>query len=271
MCHAAQVPDLTLTDGDATVSIATEAGGRVSSLVVDDLELIDRGGPGMFHWGSYVMAPFAGRIRRGVLVWQGRRYQLPVTFEAHAIHGVCLDRPWTVLDASADRARLSCDFDNRWPWPGHVEAEYELTGERLTSRVEVHAAREPMPAWTGWHPWFRRRLSRGEPARIDFDAEALWLKDADGVPTGETGPKPTGPYDDCFSGAAWPATITWAGALRLAVDSDAGNVVVYDALPDAVCVEPQTAPPDAVALDRHTVVEPGRPLTATMTWTLSPA
>jgi aldose 1-epimerase len=34
---------------------------------------------------------------------------------------------------------------------------------------------------------------------------------------------------------------------------------------DALCVEPQTAPPGALDVDAA-VVEPGAPLTATMTW-----
>ena len=275
MCQAARMHDLTLHDGDRSFTLALEAGGRLASLVVDGLELVGRGGPGMFHWGSYVMAPYAGRIRRGGLTWQGRRHQLPVMLGAHAIHGVVLDRPWTLLDSAEGpdgaRARVRCDFDNRWPWPGHVEAEYHLAGDTLTSRIAVHAADGPMPAWTGWHPWFPRTLSRGGPARIEFAAEGIWVKDAEGIQTGEVAPVPDGPYDDCFPRPTWPATITWDGALRLEVASDAENLVVYDELPDGVCVEPQTSPPDAVALDRHTLVEPGTPLTTWMTWTWSAA
>jgi galactose mutarotase-like enzyme len=35
---------------------------------------------------------------------------------------------------------------------------------------------------------------------------------------------------------------------------------------DALCVEPQTAPPDALN-HAPAIVEPGRPLSAEMTWT----
>ena len=37
----------------------------------------------------------------------------------------------------------------------------------------------------------------------------------------------------------------------------------------AVCVEPQTAPPDAIALDRFELVRPGAPLTARMSWRIT--
>jgi aldose 1-epimerase len=264
------VDDLTLTAGDARLRIATGAGGRLAGLRVNGLDLLGRGGPGLYHWGCYPMAPFAGRIRRGRLTWQGRTHQLPITYGPHAIHGVTVDRPWTVLGADTGTARLGCDFDNRWPWRGRVQAEYTLTEQGLTGRLQVHATDRPMPAWIGWHPWFTRRLSRGDPARIDFEADALLVKDVDGIPAGEAVPVPDGPYDDCFSGVSWPATICWDGAIRLSVSSDAANLVVYDELPDAVCVEPQTGPPDAVALGRHTVVEPGTPLTVGMRWSWTP-
>jgi aldose 1-epimerase len=47
--------------------------------------------------------------------------------------------------------------------------------------------------------------------------------------------------------------------------------VIFDERPDGLCVEPQTAPPDAVNLAQADgsdppTAEPGRPLTATMVW-----
>jgi aldose 1-epimerase len=265
------VHDLTLADGDTALTIATDAGGRLAALRVDGLDLIGRGGTSMYHWGCFVMAPFAGRIRRGRLSWQGRRYQLPITLGPHAIHGVVVDRPWTVLDADPRSARLSCEFDSRWPWRGRVEASWSLTETGLTGRLEVHATEQPMPASTGWHPWFARRLSRGEPALLDFEADSVLTKDADGMPTGDIGPVPDGPYDDCFAGVRWPASVRWEGALQLSVSSDAAHLVVFDELPGGVCLEPQTGPPDAVALDQYAVVEPGTPLTVGMQWAWSPA
>jgi galactose mutarotase-like enzyme len=147
----------------------------------------------------------------------------------------------------------------------------ELSGQRFDVTTEVHADAVPMPAWTGWHPWFRRRLARGEPARLDFTVEGMLRRDAESMPTGEVVPRPEGPWDDCFTGVVWPATLTWDGALQLRISSDAGYLVVYTEPEDMICVEPQTGPPDAVALGHETVVEPGRPLVMHMSWEWSPA
>ena len=65
--------------------------------------------------------------------------------------------------------------------------------------------------------------------------------------------------------------LRWPDLLELEIDATAGVWVVFDERADGVCVEPQTAPPDAVnvarvqGIDPPTVV-PGRPLTATMRW-----
>jgi aldose 1-epimerase len=48
------------------------------------------------------------------------------------------------------------------------------------------------------------------------------------------------------------------------VASSCDHIVVYDEPPDAVCVEPQTAPPDFVNMAPSTTI-PGVPLVATMT------
>jgi galactose mutarotase-like enzyme len=57
--------------------------------------------------------------------------------------------------------------------------------------------------------------------------------------------------------------------LRLEITASTDYAVVFTERSTAVCVEPQTAPPDAVALDRFQLVGPGEPLIATMSWTFS--
>jgi len=268
--------DLTLRSGPAELSIAAAHGGRLAGLRVDGLDLLVTGAEGIFGWGSYPMAPFAGRVRDGVLTWQGRRHQLPRNNPPHAMHGLVLDRSWQVTDADATSAELRCDFDSRWPWAGHVRQQVQLFDDHLLLRLEVHAdegGREegPMPAWTGHHPWFARQLSRGEPVRFEVPAAGMFTNDPPGIPTGVTVPVGTGPWDDTYVDVAWPATLTWEGALALSIDADTRYAVVFDHRPHAVCVEPQTAPPNATELGLAAAVVPGQPLTMAMSLTWRPA
>lgn len=260
------VRDLRLRTGAAVLGVSPDDGGRWSSLRVDGLELLGRGQPGVVGWGCFPMAPYAGRIRRGVLTWDGRRHRLPIGMPPHAIHGLVLDRPWTVTDHDGRRAVLRCDVDARWPWPGHVVQVLELTEDALTARLEVHADEDPMPAWTGLHPWFARDLGTGQPARFEIQAAGILPRDDDGMPRPEPVPVPPQPWDDAFVGVDWPAAVVWDGALRLEVAADCSFAVLYDERPEAVCLEPQTAPPNAVELALATVVQPGSPLVLETTW-----
>ena len=86
-----------------------------------------------------------------------------------------------------------------------------------------------------------------------------------GIATDQTVTPGPGPWDDCFLDLRRPPVVRWPGFLELTIESDCPAWVVYTALPDAICVEPQTAPPNAVNTD-PTVVRPGHPLVAEMTW-----
>lgn len=62
------------------------------------------------------------------------------------------------------------------------------------------------------------------------------------------------------------ATLTWPGELELKISSRAEWVVVYDEQPEAVCVEPQSGPPNGLnSLPR--LVSPVDPLEISTTWT----
>lgn len=258
---------LTLRSGAAVVRIDPGRGGRVAQFIVDGLDLLVGPGDSVTSWGAFVMAPWAGRVRRGRFAYAGVAYELPTDVgPPHAIHGTVLDRPWTVVEAADASAVLECTLGDRWPWPGRVRHTMSVGNDRVEFRLDVHAEDQPFPAAAGWHPWFLRRLDRGGPVRTEFEAAAMLARDEDGIPSGVRVPVPARPWDDCFDRVQWPVTLSWPGAVRLEVRADTRYAVVFDQLDHAVCVEPQTGPPDALTLE-PTVVTTGRPLTATMTWT----
>lgn len=250
----------------AAVHLSLDDGGRATRFDVDDLSLlahVDVNSP--FHWGSFVMAPWAGRIRRGRFTVEGREHVLPINWDPHAIHGTVLDRQWRLIDATDDSAMLDCPIDDRWPWDGRVLQTIQLSEGSAEFRIEVHTDSEPFPASTGWHPWFRRRLGRGEAVKVELNAAAMLRRDGEGIATAERVPVPPEPWDDCFDQVRWPVRLTWPDALVLDISGDTRYAVVYTEPDDAVCVEPQTGPPDALNVE-PVLVTSDRPLTATMTW-----
>jgi aldose 1-epimerase len=257
--------EVELAAGPAMVAIDPERGGRLSSLRVDGMELLVTAAEGPLDWGCYPMAPFAGRIRNGRFRYAGQEHQLERNLPPHAIHGVVYDQAWKVEHAEPTDAVLVTDLGPRWPFPGRVVHRIRISDAGLELRLEIWAEDEAFPASCGWHPWWRRRLSRGEPVGLDLDAGAMWLRDGDGIPSGELAPPPPGPWDDCFTELAGPPVLRWEDALELTVESTCMDVVVFDEPSHAVCVEPQTGPPDALRLT-PILVEPGLPLVAEATF-----
>ena len=252
---------LVLEAGSARLEVSPADGGRVSSFRLDGRELIARVDDGPIWWGSYPMVPFAGRIRRGVFTFRGRRYELPLNMGPHAIHGVVFDRPWEVVSGNELRIRL----DAPWPFDGTVTQRFDLEPDRARFTIEL-AADEPMPASMGWHPWFRRRLDGLDgQVELSFEPGRMYERDAEGIATGRLIAPTPPPWDDCFTDLAADPRLSWPGGPELTLSSSCDDWVVFNQRDDALCVEPQTAPPDAPNLD-PTTVEPGEPLVATMDW-----
>lgn len=250
------------TAGDARVVIDLAAGCRLASLQIAGHELLITSAPDPIDWGCYPMAPYAGRVRDGSFSFAGTIYSLPRTLGGHAIHGTAYLRSW---QRESDHV-FSTELGSDWPFPGTVVQEIRLEPDQLALRLEVHATEGPMPASCGWHPWFRRSLA-GRPAVLDFRPGYMLARDAAGIATRVRQPVSPGPWDDCFGEVAGPPTLTWPGVLSLRLDSDCPSWVVFDGREHSICVEPQTAPPDALNHDPD-VVRPGRPLVAhcTFSW-----
>lgn len=251
-------------EGDGVqVLLDPEHGGRLASLRVDGVELLvaadDVGGDPML-WGCYPMVPWAGRVREGRFRLDGVEHHLPLDAPPHAIHGTGYRRPWAVVGPGA----LRLELDEDWPFGGRADVQASLAGAALHLDLTVTAGATPMPAVIGWHPCFRRRLGRGGAAEPSFAAAAMWERDGSGIPTGALVPVPAGPWDDAFADVAEPLRLSWSDAVALTLTASAPTWVVYDQDPRMVCLEPQSAPPDAFNRDPR-VLGPGEALTLRLT------
>jgi aldose 1-epimerase len=268
----------------ASVRIESAYGGRLSSWRVGEIELLwqpDGQMPGASHpfgWGSFVMAPYAGRIPYGQLVFDQRTYELPISMEPHAIHGTVYEAEWTVEDVyetdDASVCDLSVELQSPWPFVGRLTHRIALAAAAegqsgtLTQHLSLTAA-DAMPATMGWHPWFPRNLVGATgPVEWSFDhtGVAMFQRDVAGATTPELVPIPAPPWDDCFLGVG-EVTVRWPGLIELLITHDCPVVVLFDGLDHAVCVEPQTGPPNAPKLwPSECRVEVGQEQRASTTW-----
>ncbi|WP_227869910.1 aldose 1-epimerase [Streptomyces otsuchiensis] len=253
--HDAAKPDVTGTDdravrlraGDAEVTVLPDEGCRLGSVTVGGTELLVRGR----GFGSFVMAPWCGRTGGGVFRDGGRTHRLPKDAGDHAIHGTVRHQAWETVSRSDDgrSAAFVVDLAEPWPYRGRVTQLVELAedGGGLTLTLGVETLGDSFPAQAGWHPWFPRRLSAdGKDVEIDFDPAGQLVR-ADGLATTTVVEPGPGPWDDCFTMPdGVDVTLRWPDELTLRVASRAEWVVVYDEQDHAVCVEPQSGPPNGL-------------------------
>jgi aldose 1-epimerase len=257
-----------LSVGNTTVTVDPAAGGRVTSLVVDGVELLVQRGADVFHWGSFPMAPWVGRLRNGRFEFDGRVVDLPANAPPHALHGLVTECPWWVTAADDRSVSLAVDLGDPWPWPCRVTQTVSLDEGVVRFLLSVHGEC-PMPADIGWHPWFAREVpaaGRTISAELDVAGGRMYLNGPAGLPSGELGAPPPRPWDYCFVDLERPPTVRWPGFLEVTVDSDCRHWVFYDMEPAGICVEPWTGPPNSLNGPERSIVTPEQPLEATMRW-----
>jgi aldose 1-epimerase len=263
----------TIRSGAAEATVDPEDGGRLAGLSVDGVDILRTSGPRPTAWGSFAMAPWAGRLRDGVMNWQGRSCQFPTdAAPPHALHGLVVWRPWEVVERGDERGVLAIRLEEPWPFGGRVVQSFDLSGDRLRTTLRIEADGEPMPVIAGWHPWFVRRPTRadgssaGGELELDLKANAMMEKGPDKLPTGRiVRPIPEGPWDDCFVEVEGDPVLRWPGFLEARIRSDAKFWVVYSEPADYVCVEPQSGPANGLNTGPFAVASPGSPFEIGMT------
>jgi len=241
--------------------------------------------PRSLLWGTFLMAPWVGRLDRGRLVWEGEEHRFPANLGDHAIHGLVFDAELTVDAHDESSVAMSCPLAERgWPFGGVLRSRVTLGERSLALAVDIEAKDSSMPVSAGWHPYFARPREGDLCVAVDSD-HVLELSD-DLIPTGRTVAVDAetdlrqGPVlgdrrlDHVYAAAATPATVTWPDLeLTVSFEQPLSTLVVYTPA-HAVCVEPQSAWPDAPALAASGVRDsglvalgPGETFTATTTWT----
>jgi aldose 1-epimerase len=258
-------PVLRFENSRARVVVDPADGGRLTSLVIDGFEILGSttptadAPPGFFS-GCFPMVPFVGNTAHGAFRFDEAVWTLPLNAGPHAKHGLAFDRPW-----HADGHRLVFDFDERWPFGGRAVQDYDLDADALTLTLTVSNEERAMPVIAGFHPWFRRRLANGAAAVFDVRPVHRYVCDDGGIPIETISGGGERPWDDSFLGMLTPPTVAWGEDVAIRIESDAEHWIVCETMPDAFCIEPLSGPVNGLVSGEGAVVEPGSPLTHSMT------
>ena len=234
-----------IDDAEFQIAIDLDGGGRMTSIKWRELEFAVpfRGSPLTNGW--YPMAPWAGRIRDGIIKSAaGSEFQLPTNIDPpHAQHGFGFTSSWQEIGPGRSLLHLPKPYGG-----ATVEQTIEVLDDAIRWSLEYDANGCDLPAWLGMHPWFVRDLERGGSAEIEFSAGTMLKRGDDGLPTGERISPTPEPWDDAFTNIVGTPAVVWEDVARIDIESDAAWWVVYTEDSDGVCIEPQTAPPDAANL-----------------------
>lgn len=254
---------ITLSSSNVEIVIDAEHGARLSSVRFGETEvLVPRTNDDSFSWGCYPMAPWAGRTRNGIFDYQGTSVQLPINSAPHAIHGFVHDATWQVVNTLPTSATLRVDLDQRWPFAGWVEHRISVDSTSVNMQLSVHATEHndetiAMPAQVGWHPWFVR------PVQLEAEFKTMYIRDSDGIAGAQRTLQEHDvmhrQLDDCFTDAVAAPLLKYDNGLVVRLESDCSHWVVYNEPSHAICVEPQSGPPNGLNSE-PLVVSPDHPL-----------
>jgi aldose 1-epimerase len=248
--------------GDEVDSVTIDtSGGRLSSLVMARRERLlvapAVGADPVTGWGCLLMAPFVGRIYQGMVDWGGRKTRLRLNGDRHSINGAVFDDEWEVDQRTGASVAISCRLDpNKWPFRGIVRQRVAMARGLMRLEAEIEAI-DQMPAALGWLPWFRHP---GSHVCLSIQSEDVLELTPDLIPTGElapvdrrtdlrTGPSLVGHHlDDVYVAVKSPVVISWPDIdFTMSMARSVGTVAVFTH-PQAICVQPMTAWPDAIRL-----------------------
>ncbi len=292
---------VTLGTGDLEATFLPELGMVGASLRWQDRELVAfPGGPRATARGSTcglpLLHPWANRLASRRYAAAGRsvdlrRLALHTDGNGLPIHGTMVGRAgWEIvaLDAGRRSARLQARFDYgarpdllaAFPFPHVVEIDADVDGRQLTVTTIVRASTGPVPIAFGWHDYFHLPGPR-RTWRLRMPACEHLALDRRMIPTGRRTPQPaedapigTRTFDDGYVLDTDRRFVLAGTGVRLEAELDAGYPFAQIWVPPGrpfACIEPMTAPTNALASDSYAVATPDAPYTATYTLRPSPA
>jgi aldose 1-epimerase len=286
---------ITLRAEGAGLVLAPSAGGSVARYWIDDgaamLNLLrpwSAPRPGEpLEAAAFPLVPYSNRIRSGRFSFRGRDVTLPLNRppERHSIHGHGWQAGWRLVEVRAHEAAVEYRHEaGAWPWAYRATQRFVLAASSLSVALALRNESDTaMPAGIGWHPYFLRTPR----TTVTADVEAIWLTDAEVMPTVLTAPRPGADptrgvmvdavaLDNCFVGWRRRVVIERPESgvrLIMTAETPLDCLVVYTpADRPFFCAEPVSHVTDAFNLaaagraDTGTqILEPGEALRTTIT------
>jgi galactose mutarotase-like enzyme len=238
--------------------------------------------------GLPLLAPWANRLGGRAYDIAGARVDLeglPLHLEEHGmpIHGTMTAATgWelTAVERAAGWARLAARFDfgarpdllASFPFPHELRVEAGVDGDALHLATTLRPTADvPVPVAFGYHPYLRLPGSRRR-WQLELPGRRHLVLDGCGLPTGavteeeaERGPVGERTFDDLYALGPDRTLAVEARGLRVSVELEEGYPYAQVFAPPGrqfLCLEPMTAPTNALVDGTAALARPGREVTA---------
>ena len=227
---------------------------------------------------SFLMLPWANRIRDGLLRFQGQSWQLQTTKDdGTARHGDVRKRAWQVLESSETHIRLhleSKDYEDfNFPFALAAELEFRLDEADFIWVVTlINQDTMPFPAGFGFHPYFLRLADNMPLLQVPCEQQFELVKNL-----AESAPVPIKPeldfrearpvgddlkFDDLLTHRARNEPVrliyeAWQTEIQMHIDPLYRHIILFSAEDGSLAVEPQTNANDGFNLYENGVEDSG--------------
>jgi galactose mutarotase-like enzyme len=288
---------LTIGSGGLEATFLPEVGMLGTSLRFRGEELLElSGGVTRYEEGHQtglpLLAPWANRLGGWSYAVDGIEVdldglQLGTDPNGLPIHGtMTAQRGWEVVASSTSALRARFDYGARpdllaaFPFPHELTVDVAVEADALHVTTAVRPTGDrAVPVCFGWHPYLRLPGPPRRAWRLALPACEHLELDARSLPTGASRAQPAESeligdrtFDDLYALVDDRVLAIEGGGLRIAVADDAGyGFAQVFAPPDAgfVCLEPMTAPTNALGTGTAPLVPPGDSFMARFSITVS--
>jgi aldose 1-epimerase len=225
---------------------------------------------------SFLMLPWANRIRDGVLRFEGQSWQLQTTKDdGTARHGDVRKRVWQVIESSDIGIRMSLDSwnfpDFNFPFRLSAELSFHVEDRDFVWELTLkNADKRSFPAGFGFHPYFMRPSEtwlqipcNQQYILINAMPEAAPISVKPELDFREARPITDAiRFDDLLTEREGTAPLRliykdWQTALEIHADSIYEHVILYSADDGTIAVEPQTNANDGFNLRENGIAGGG--------------
>ena len=283
---------LRLRAADTEATFLPDLGMVGTSLRVDGEELLALpGGLEAYRAGHVtglpLLAPWANRLSQRQYEIAGvdvdlAGLDLPDDGHGLPIHGTMTAQPgWEIVDRTSSSAQVRFDYGARadllraFPFPHELVLDLDVADGRLRVGTTVRpTADRQVPISFGWHPYLALHAPRAETELL-LPASRHLLLDDRGLPTGDTeaqraGSVPLGDraYDDGYALGDNRRLAVEDARRSITLDLGDGYRFAQVYSPDAAafaCLEPMTAPTNALVTGAARLIDPGGAFTADFT------